>query len=453
MVSMLRLPDEYGGMLVPVNGYVSNNGSPYFQRAIPLALQSRFGKKLVRIRLHQKNGHFVVQCKRLWDGYSALFQAMQDDADLVPSEVKVAAVALLSEFGLQQGDGSKPLERPHNLDTCASFDPTPWLSPLENALQERFSKPTAVTNAVFQALQGSQPTLLSEAFDLYIDNHRRGRDGDFVKTSKAILDKLISIIGDVPIEALTRQHAKTYRDTRLSQGVKVTTVQRDVATLKAIMSSAAVELGLSLQNPFAKLTIIDNQPNRVDEELYAGRQPFSVEEHKTLIDAALLKNDAQRAIVIVLAFTGARLAEVVGLRRSDVDLETKSIKIQSHAARRLKNESSARVIPLLPMAFEALKTVLNAHESDFVFPTYCSEKKCNADSASATLNKWARKIVAGKTMHCFRHTMRDWLRAVECPESISKQIGGWSSAGDVSVGYGNGYNIEILRKWLKRAYS
>jgi len=49
--------------------------------------------------------------------------------------------------------------------------------------------------------------------------------------------------------------------------------------------------------------------------------------------------------------------------------------------------------------------------------------------------------------------MRDRLRTVECPESISKQLGGWASAGDVSVGYGTGYPIEVLRKWLERAYS
>jgi hypothetical protein len=43
--------------------------------------------------------------------------------------------------------------------------------------------------------------------------------------------------------------------------------------------------------------------------------------------------------------------------------------------------------------------------------------------------------------------MRDRLRAVECPKDIVDQIGGWSS-GSIGEGYGQGYPIEILSKWM-----
>ena len=88
----------------------------------------------------------------------------------------------------------------------------------------------------------------------------------------------------------------------------------------------------------------------------------------------------------------------------------------------------------------------------YLFPSYASANGTNADSASATLNKWAKKYVDGKTMHCFRHALRDLLRAVMCPESVAKEIGGWSSSHDVSVHYGQCYPLELKLEWLKKAY-
>ena len=54
----------------------------------------------------------------------------------------------------------------------------------------------------------------------------------------------------------------------------------------------------------------------------------------------------------------------------------------------------------------------------------------------------------GCTVHSSGHSMRDRLRAVECPNDIVDQIGGWVS---VSVGeaYGDGYPLEVLSKWIK----
>ena len=51
-------------------------------------------------------------------------------------------------------------------------------------------------------------------------------------------------------------------------------------------------------------------------------------------------------------------------------------------------------------------------------------------------------------MHSFRHSLRDRLRAVECPSDIIDAIGGWKTAG-VGHGYGNGYPLEELGRWLE----
>ena len=53
-------------------------------------------------------------------------------------------------------------------------------------------------------------------------------------------------------------------------------------------------------------------------------------------------------------------------------------------------------------------------------------------------------------VHSFRHSMRDQLRAVQCPSDTIDKIGGWHTAG-VGQGYGRGYDLDNLGSWLGRA--
>ncbi len=87
--------------------------------------------------------------------------------------------------------------------------------------------------------------------------------------------------------------------------------------------------------------------------------------------------------------------------------------------------------------------------SQFAFPIYNDGIRTNANSASAALNKWL-KLRIGKeySIHSFRHSMRDRLRAVECPSEIIDQIGGWLTQG-VGNSYGKGYPILNLKNWIE----
>ena len=52
-------------------------------------------------------------------------------------------------------------------------------------------------------------------------------------------------------------------------------------------------------------------------------------------------------------------------------------------------------------------------------------------------------------MHSFRHSMRDRLRAVECPSDVIDQIGGWATEG-IGQSYGKRYSIEVCLKWVNK---
>ena len=158
----------------------------------------------------------------------------------------------------------------------------------------------------------------------------------------------------------------------------------------------------------------------------------------------------------LIADTGMRLAEGAGLLRSDFFEQDGilCVGIKPHSWRSLKTASSERVIPLVGSAEWAAKRILEqSHKSAFAFPSYNDGERTNANSASAALNKWLKgKIGQDYTIHSFRHSMRDRLRAVDCPSEVIDQIGGWLTHG-VGSSYGKGYPEAVLLKFMNKIAS
>ena len=164
-------------------------------------------------------------------------------------------------------------------------------------------------------------------------------------------------------------------------------------------------------------------------------------------------DDDMRWLVALVSDTGMRLAEAAGLLKGDIVVgqEIAHVIVREHPWRRLKTASSTREIPLVGASLWAAKRILQQHgDSEFAFPRYNRAGETKANAASAALNKWMKPMVPERcTMHSFRHSMRDRLRAVECPSDIVDQIGGWQTEG-VGHGYGQGYPLKVLANWLRR---
>ena len=113
--------------------------------------------------------------------------------------------------------------------------------------------------------------------------------------------------------------------------------------------------------------------------------------------------------------------------------------------RRLKTKGSERTLPLVGCSLWAAERAVEASQhSPYLFPRYCNDKGCKANSASAALNKWLKQIIGDSYVtHSFRHSMRDRLRAVNCSSEMIDQIGGWSKR-SVGEGYGEGFQSQQL---------
>lgn len=184
------------------------------------------------------------------------------------------------------------------------------------------------------------------------------------------------------------------------------------------------------------------------------RKPISINSIKKIQEACVREDDDLRWIVGLISDTGMRLAEAIGLRREDIVLDTEIpyVNIRSNPKRRLKTKQSERIVPLVGTSLWAAKRVLESTDGEYVFTRYNKSSTSNSNSASAALNKWIKSVTGEQVViHAFRHSMRDRLRAVECPSDIIDQAGGWSKT-SIGQNYGEGYPIGVLWKWIIKVH-
>ena len=284
---------------------------------------------------------------------------------------------------------------------------------------------------------------LSEALKTYLRLKSEGRNHVFVRGATRNIKTVIKYLGDKPIDMYSSSEAATVRDKELKRGISVASIKRNFSTVRSVINLSISENGINCVNPFSRTFMPETEKGK--------RHPIPVETIKSIREECLKENDEMRWVILLLAETGMRLGEVVGLLKTDVILEESIpyINLCPHPWRSLKTLGSARQIPLISNLPNLLKTMLQYRsDSVYLFPRYNKTDVSNANSASAALNKWLKPMLPEKcVVHSFRHSFRDRLRAVECPSDIIDAIGGWKTFG-VGQGYGSGYGLEIKYKWM-----
>ena len=366
------------------------NGIFYFTRNVPSDLKTRFNKNRVVVSLHTRS---IIRAQKL-------ASALSDRLDRYFESLR--------------------LERFHSQELGLKFD----------------------TNMVTDS---DEPEVtITDALDLYVRLKGTGRGKVFARTAERNVGYLIECIGETSLFDIKPTHAGKFRDHLIAKGLSPSSVKRVMTSVKAIYNLGAKELGVTNPNPFTGIFIPDN--GTVIERL-----PVPLDVIRTIQDECFMIDDDNRWLVAMIADTGMRLSEAVGLLVDDIKLDAKTphITLQKHPWRPLKTASSQRDIPLIGSALKAAERVVG-QGNRFAFPRYCSELKCNANSASAALNKWLKhRLPEGCVIHSFRHSLRDRLRAVECPSDIIDAIGGWTTAG-IGHKYGKGHDLLVMQRWMKK---
>ena len=285
------------------------------------------------------------------------------------------------------------------------------------------------------------PTL-KEAVEAYLILKGGVTNPVFARTARRNGRYVITALSNRPITAYSSADAAKFRDYLFDKGLSLGSVRRIFGSVRSIINLVMREQGIEGTNAFSGTYM----PQRYDQK---ERQPIPSAALSLLQQHCKDKDDESRWLIALISDTGMRLAEAAGLAMNDIylDEELPHISIRTHSWRRLKTRSSERVVPLVGASLWAAKR-LHQRGGAFAFPRYCNTEGCNANSASAALNKWMKGIIGNEyVIHGLRHSLRDRLRAVECPSDIIDQIGGWTTEG-VGHGYGRGYTLEVMAKWM-----
>jgi integrase len=283
----------------------------------------------------------------------------------------------------------------------------------------------------------SSSMALMEALDLYVRLKGVNKDKIFRRGAERNIQSAVDVLGNRPLDEYSSSDAAGYRDYLLKRGLTTSSVRRNFATIRSIINLAIQEQGLDCRNAFSKVFLPDLDDAK-------KRKPIPIDVIRTIQKECMSIDDEARWLVALISDTGMRLSEAAGLHVDDIqlDCEIPHIDLKPHPWRSLKTKGSQRQIPLVGASLWAAKRVKQTSTtSPYAFPKYTSAKGTNANSASAAINKWLKpRVPEGCVVHSFRHSLRDRLRAVQCPSDMIDQIGGWATAG-IGNSYGEGYGL------------
>ncbi len=321
----------------------------------------------------------------------------------------------------------------------------------------------------------------------------RARPAGTVHEYRRAIEMFVTLHGDMPVADIRRTHAREFRETlqrvpsarrgklrdatlpelstwglkhpevpKVSPG----TVNKQLGALQAIAgwahNNGIIPDDITWSDPFHKM--------RVGEER-SERAPFVLKELQKIFDAPLFtahewpegaKGAAGVWLPLLALFSGARQAELAGLKVSNVQNEAETgtplifIVADRKAGKTLKTRSSERVVPIHPQLVKLgfLQYVAERRRDGadaWLFPLIAPGKGRSRISA---WSKWfgrflrttAGVVDTNKVFHSFRHKFSDGATRGGVDPEVRKALMGHSD-GSVSGGYGS---AAMLERWGAR---
>ena len=367
-----------------------NSGTYYFVRRVPKDIQEHYTSSRVVICLKTKRRDSAVKASR------TIAQRLEDYwLSLRLSELDIPALHLLRD-------------RPLTASTSSSIT-------------------------------------LSEALELYLRLKGSNKDKVFHRGAERNIQSVINVLSDRPVNEYSSSDAASHRDYLLKRGLTTNSEKRNFSTIRSIINLCIQEHGLDCKNAFSRVYL----PKLDDSK---KRKPIPLEYIRQIQQDCKNQDDEARWLVALISDTGMRLSEAAGLHISDIilDDDIPYINLTPHPWRSSKIKGSQRQIPLVGASLWAAHRMKANPYHNFAFPRYNTTSATNANSASAAINKWLKpRVPEGCVINSFRHSLRDRLRAVQCPSDMIDQIGGWMTAG-VGQAYGEGYSLKMKWEWIGR---
>jgi len=228
-------------------------------------------------------------------------------------------------------------------------------------------------------------------------------EGTHVKYSHTV-DSFLKHLGsraNINIAAISPKDISTFRDAEITSGKNPNTVRYLIKHLR-IPFNAARRQGLLTHNPAESVELPAAAKN--DDGTEASRDPFSLQQIKALMNAAVAKEHGKpifkageewRGAILAAYYIGARLQDVANLTWEAVDLPGRLI---TYRARKTGKRIAVPIHPEL----ENYLLELPAPDSGkaCVFPTLAGQRTGGRSGLSMTFSRiMARAHVAPRVLH------------------------------------------------------
>jgi integrase len=282
--------------------------------------------------------------------------------------------------------------------------------------------------AVTRFLRQRPPRTVKDGDDGLLETYLKHADitGYYEKEARDVWALYKALVGR-ELKDATRDDGRKLAAHFEAKGLKSATIAKKIGWLKAMVNLAITEGKLKF-NPFASVV-----PKRDDKQ---RRLPLSDADVKVCKRNLETLSESDRILIRLLGCTGMRLSEAFEIEGEQKEKDCRYVVVGK------KTEQSLRRVPLpaavLPFLPKAIKGPLFAGDT--------------AAAASKRLNRFLNDcgiVDPRKVLHSFRHRAQDRLRAAGCPEDVRWAILGHEEE-TVAAGYGEGFPVPLLRKWIDR---
>jgi integrase len=258
--------------------------------------------------------------------------------------------------------------------------------------------------------------------------------------------RILPSLGDTPIDELTRTQLKAWFIEQMGKG-KVSTASHALSILHIVLE-AAVEDETIPANPAS--AIRRSLRHVVKRKTY--REPMTKDQLHSFLEAA--RNDQETYHgVLLMAYTGVRLGEALGLQWADVDLSGRHLRVQRQASASgefapLKSATSSRSIPISTHLANVLWRVRTDRETAALrFNVPCGPGVIFADIGREPKIEGARKklklavkracqtagLPPGYSCHTLRHTYATQLFEHGAHSKLVQKVLGHSTLGQTDL--------------------
>ena len=267
-------------------------------------------------------------------------------------------------------------------------------------------------------LKEKKEILLFDYLSEYLEHTRINKAKNTHRLEQGIASCLKAFFGNILLAEIDNRAIEGYTRHRVSKGLKPSSTNRELATLR-FMLGKALEWGYLDRVPTIKMLKLPKQPPRF----------LSVDEMERLIECS---SAWLRPILLVLRNTGMRIGEALSLKFSDVDLGNKVLLVRS------QKTNNFRLVPINSELEETIAwlTRFYVNPSSLEITIRHSQQKvylfCHSDgsrirSIKTSFNHACTKAGIKATPHTIRHTFASHLVMNQVDLVSIKELLGHSS--------------------------